>query len=523
MPAGLWQDLGVLVRLARDFPAFARSPLALEPARVHVRRRLDARAERFLSIAQQAIYGHQGSPYLQLLRAAGCEYEDLQTLVRQEGLENALVRLAADGVYVTFDEFKGRREAVRGSRRFAFGESDFDNPRLRSHFEVRSGGTRGPATAVKMHLAFVTEMAATTALAFDVHGLTDHDHVIWLVGGVTPMLIYTKLGRPPVAWMFPVQPLPFAARAGSRFLAALGRIWGTPLPVPAFHDLGDPGGMAERLAALLRDGRRVCVTGYASSAVRIAGAARERGLSLSGVCFITLGEPFTEAKRRIVEESGGRALVRYAFTEGGILGYACGTPAESDDLHFFTDCYALVQRHRPVADAGLEVDAFLVTSLLPSAPKVLLNVETGDYGRIERRPCGCALGEAGLTTHVSQIRSFEKLSGEGMTFVQTDLLRVLEQVLPARFGGTGADYQVVEEERDGILKLFLTISPRVGGVDERAARDAFLQELGRGGGFEAAGVEFWRRAETVTVRREWPKATKAGKILPFQLEKPPAP
>jgi hypothetical protein len=104
--------------------------------------------------------------------------------------------------------------------------------------------------------------------------------------------------------------------------------------------------------------------------------------------------------------------------------------------------------------------------------------------------------------------------------VQTDLLRVLEQVLPSRFGGTGADYQVVEEEQDGILKLFLTISPSVGAIDERAARDAFLEELGREGGFEQVGVEFWRRAETVTVKRDWPRATKAGKILPFQLERP---
>jgi hypothetical protein len=520
MPGGFWQDLGVLARLTRDFPGFVRSPLTLDQARDRARRRLDARTDRFLSIAQHAIYGHPGSPYLELLQAAGCEFGDIKALVAQEGLEGALARLAAAGVYVTFDEFKGRREAVRGSRRFSFRESDFDNPNLRSHFEVRSGGTRGPATAVKMQLAFVTEMAASTALAFGVHGLGGHAHVIWLVGGVTPLLIYTKLGRPPVAWMVPVQPLPFQVRAGSRFLAALGRACGTPLPVPAFHDLADPGGMAERLSAFLSDGTGVCVTGYASSAVRIAAAARERGINLSGACFITLGEPFTEGKRRIVEDSGAKALVRYAFTEGGILGYACGSPTEPDDLHFFTDCYGITQRHRPVGGTGLRVDAFLVTSLLPPAPKILLNVETGDYGRIDARPCGCALGAAGLTTHVSGIRSFEKLSGEGMTFVQTDLLRVLEQVLPSRFGGTGADYQVVEEEQDGILKLFLTISPSVGAVDERAARDAFLEELGREGGFEQVGVEFWRRAETVTVKRDWPRATKAGKILPFQLERP---
>jgi hypothetical protein len=146
-------------------------------------------------------------------------------------------------------------------------------------------------------------------------------------------------------------------------------------------------------------------------------------------------------------------------------------------------------------------------------------VETGDYGLIERRECGCEMGAGGLTTHVSGIRSFEKLSGEGMTFVQTDLLRVLEEVLPARFGGTAADYQVVEEEVNGILRLALIISPRLEAIDEDAARETFLTELGHEGGLERLGAEFWRRAHTVTVKREWPKATKAGKILPFQLER----
>lgn len=443
----------------------------------------------------------------------------MERLVGEHGLEGALSHLAASGVYVTFDEFKGRREAVRGSARFAFAEADFDNPLLAPHFEVRSGGTRGPATAVKMHLAFVTELAASTALAFRAHDLEHYDQLIWLVAGLTPTLIYARLGRPPAAWLYSVDPLPLPVWAGSRYLAALATVWGSRLPVPAYHDLADAAGLARRLAARLRGGRRVCLTTYASSAVRVAAAAAEGGTDLSGVCFITLGEPFTAGKHAVVERAGARALVRYAFTEGGILGYGCGTAASPDDLHFFSDCYGLVQRRRPVGDMGMEVDAFLVTALLPSAPKVLLNVETGDYGRVERRSCGCLLGDAGLDVHLSCIRSFEKLTGEGMTFVQTDLLRILEEVLPARLGGTGADYQVVEEEEDGILRLSLIISPRVGAVDEALAREIFLRELGHHNGFQRAGAQVWRKAETVVVRRRAPIPTRAGKILPFQIEK----
>jgi hypothetical protein len=167
-----------------------------------------------------------------------------------------------------------------------------------------------------------------------------------------------------------------------------------------------------------------------------------------------------------------------------------------------------------VGGFGLTVDAFLFTSLLPTAPKVLLNVESGDYGMMEERTCGCGLGAVGLRTHVAEIRSFEKLSGEGVTFVQTDLLRILEHTLPARFGGTSTDYQILEVEgSDAITRLLLVISPRIGAIDEEHARRVFLDELGQDG----LSAAIWQRLDTVQVRRQWPEPTRAGKILPFHL------
>jgi len=513
-------DLAMLARLTRDFRGFIRTPITSEQAVEIMQGRLAAREERFLRMAKRAIYGHPRSPYDQLLRAAGCEFGDVKALVDNEGLEAALSRLVEAGVFVTFDEFKGRKEAVRGSQRFVFAEDDFDNPHLSPHFEARSGGSRGPSTPVKRGLPSIADLAAKTALALNAHRLSHSDHVLWLIAGLTPMLIYAKLGRPPIAWFYPSKPLPVKLHAGSRYLAALGRLQGCHLPAPAFLDLQDPARMAIWLATRLKEGKPVCVTTYASSAVRICAAAKERGFNLNGACFITLGEPYTEAKQQMVEATGARALVRYAFTEAGIIGYGCADPQLSDDLHLFSDCYALIQRSREVADSGLSVGAFLFTSLLPSAPKILLNVESGDYGTIEMRGCGCQLGDVGLTTHLAKIRSFEKLSGEGMTFVQTDLLRVLEEVLPAHFGGTSADYQVLEEEGEhGILRLLLIVSPKIGPVDADRVRHAFLAELARDGGFARLSAEVWRRAGTVQVKRQWPVATKAGKILPFHVIK----
>ena len=249
-------------------------------------------------------------------------------------------------------------------------------------------------------------------------------------------------------------------------------------------------------------------------------AARERGVSLEGVCFVTLGEPFTEAKRRVVQAAGARALVRYAITELGIIGYGCGTAQESDDVHFFSDSYGLIQRPRSIGECGLTVDAFYFTSLLRSAPKVVVNLESGDFGRLGRRSCDCALGSIGLQDHISEIRSFEKLSGEGMTFATTDLLHVLEERLPARFGGSSSDYQLIEQEDEqGILRLHLIVSPSVRTGDDDQIRRTFLDELGRDGATANFGAVYWERAGTVEVRRRSPIATRAGKILPFHLLK----
>ncbi len=62
-------------------------------------------------------------------------------------------------------------------------------------------------------------------------------------------------------------------------------------------------------------------------------------------------------------------------------------------------------------------------------------------------PAGMAVWLASrLSEGRPRIRSFEKLSGKCMSFVETDLLRSLEEALPTRFGGTGSDYQLLEEE-----------------------------------------------------------------------------
>ena len=516
------RDGGMLARLTRDLPGFLGHPADAAGAAGVVKLRLERREQELLGMLRQAIYGNPRSPYRQLLEAAGCELGDVRALVAQHGIEGALTRLADAGVYLSYEEFKGRAPVVRGSRRFAFDEHDFDNPAIRPHFEVRTGGTTGRSVTIRRSLAFVADQALDLALVLRAHGLERAEQVIWMTAGVTHLLRYARLGITPGAWFYPVKPVPPTVRAGSLYLSLLSRALGHGIPAPRYFDLRDAAGMAHWLAERVRRGRPVCVSTYPSSAARVAAAAAEHGLDLTGVWFDIGGEPFTPAKLRALEAVGAKTMQLYALMEAGIVGYGCATPAAPDDLHLLADSHVLARRRRAVGLAGGEVDAFLLTVLLPSAAKIMLNVENGDFGEIEERPCGCELGALGLTTHLSYVRSFEKLTGEGVAFVRTDLVPLLEEVLPARFGGTSADYQLLEEEDgQGVMRLYLLVGPRVGPVDDEAVRAAFLAGLSPQGGIEQLSADVWERAGTVRVRRQEPVANGVGKVLPFYFARRP--
>jgi hypothetical protein len=511
-------DAAMIGRLTRDLPAFLRERMTPDRARAIVTRRLETRGERFLRMMERVVYGHPASPYRWLLRTAGCEPGDLRALVAREGVEGALAELAAEGVHLTSDEFKCRRPIVRGSARLVPVEEDFDNPAVLPHFERWTSGSRSRGTTVKMSLSYVAEAAANHALALDAHGLAEADHAVWLTGPFIYLLTFAKLGRPPLAWFHPLRPLPWKAWAVGRYVQGLGRLLSCPLPGPTWIDLQAPERLVTWLAARLAEGHNVCVTTYASSAVRVAVAARERGVSLKGVHFLTLGEPFTEAKQRAVEAAGALGVVRYGFVEITLDACACPDRRSADDQHLFSDGLAVIQAPDPAGVSGLAVGRFRFTTLLANAPKILLNVENGDFGILERRPCHCALGALGLRDHISQVRSHEKLTSEGMTFVATDLARVLEEVLPTRFGGSGADYQVLEEEAgQGLVRLYLLVHPRIEGVDPAAVKRVFLEELARGGHLERYMASMWERAETVEVRRHAPQPTGSGKVLFFHV------
>src|SRR5438132_428416 len=137
------------------------------------------------------------------------------------------------------------------------------------------------------------------------------------------MLRCLGLGHPPIAWFYPVAPLPWKVRVLGELLHYYGRQVGVPFPRPVWLDLRESERMACWLATRLRAGRRVAFTQYASSGVRVAEAAARLGLSLEGVCFLCIGEPFTRAKLAAIEAVGGVAAPSYSTTETGAMGIRC--------------------------------------------------------------------------------------------------------------------------------------------------------------------------------------------------------
>lgn len=507
-------------RLLRDLPAFARRPIGPAEATATIKRRLETRTGRFLAIAAWGIYGYSRSPYRRLLRAAGCELGDLRALVTTEGLEGALERLARRGVYLDFDEYKGQRPVVRGSERFVLAGADLDNPREAPHLFSRTGGTRGAGSVVKISLSLIASHAPNIRAALEVYGFEDGDHVLWMITPVTQVLRAIAIGHRPIAWFYPVAPLHWRVRLLGELLHRYGRWIGCPLPRPVYLDLRESERMARWLAARLAEGRRLVFSGYTSSIVRVAEAADCLGLSLAGTLFQCIGEPFTRAKLAALEAVGALGVPSYSATEAGIMAKGCTAALASDDMHVFTDAFAMIPRHRGAGESDDAIASLHVTTLLESASKILLNVDLGDYAELGRRECGCPFEAIGLREHMWDVGSHEKLTSEGMTFVRSRLVRLLEEELPARFGGASTDYQLVEEEGPGgIPRLLLLVDPRLGVLDEAALRRTFLAILRADDLPGQYMARVWEHADTVRVRREAPRATGAGKVLPFHLER----
>lgn len=512
-------SLGFLAALG----AFVRSPIGPDECRRLLTSSLTQRETSLLRVFRRLAAGDPATPYRRLLDHAGIRLGDVESLVRRGGVEDALGRLHAAGVYVTLDEFKGRRPIRRGSLTFDVTAADFDNRALTASFVARTGGSRSRGRKLLIDLDLIAHEACyewQTATSF---GQVEAVRALWKpvppgTSGLKVALRWAKIGRPISRWF--TQNPPWNWREWQHTLFNVGSMvasrWASrALPWPAHVPPAEALTVARWLAYQRRAGRRAALETNVSSAVRVCQAAETAGLDIAGAVFYGGGEPYTEGKEAVVSRAGCRVAVNYAMSESGRIAVPCADPRAPDDAHVVTDKVVLLQREAAVTSGT--VPGLFLTGIHPSTPKVMINVEVGDYATVETRPCGCRWNDLGFTQHLHGIRSYEKLTAEGMHFVGGVLVTLIEQVMPATFGGTLLDYQLVEHERNGLPVVSLVISPRLGEIDADRARDRVLQELGRGDAASRMMAMRWRDTGTLQIERREPYTTSAGKVLALHV------
>lgn len=525
----LIDDVKMYGRFGFGLSRFLRHPITVHEAAAAIRRRMAERDSNFLRVLQRGIFEYQRSPYLPLFRLAQCEAGDVADMVRRDGLEKTLLALREAGVYVTFEESKGRVPIVRGGKEFPVAARDFDNPWMQAHYFSESGGSTGAGTRVHHDLDYLAVRATHDAVSYDAHGVLNAPIGVWRGvlpdgSGINTILSLCRCGRSPARWFTPGGP---ALRKPSRWkfpianqlTVLIGRACGVAVPWPEHV----PVERADQIASWARQmvQRHGCcaLAMVASRALRVALAARQGGIDLTGVTFVISGEPVTAAKVEGIRAAGATYFTTYGYSEAGRIGRGCRHPASSNDLHLLTDMCAVIPYPRTLP-GDVTVPALNVTCLLPSSPKILLNAESDDYGILEQRSCGCPLEALGYTTHVCDIRSFRKLTGEGVSALGIDLLNILEDFLPRRFGGTALDYQLMEEEdQQGLTTISLIINPTIPIRDEAAVISALLAAMRAQSPASAAAGETWCQSGNLRVKRMHPVLTARGKLLPLYVPK----
>ncbi|MCP5109202.1 MAG: hypothetical protein GY953_00035 [bacterium] len=370
-------------------------------------------------------------------------------------------------------------------------------------------------------LRFVRDCAANAALFLNARGGGNWVKGDWetpRAGARFRLVKYATFGDPPAAWFTQIHPadpaLSPVVRWNTRAIHWAGALAGRPFPKPVYAPVSDPAPVAHWLSWVLRDGGTPHVFTFPGSAVRLCRTARQDNIDIAGAHFTLSGEPITEARSETIRGAGCDPAPRYGSMECGAIGYGCERREHADEVHLLTGMHALIQAGADGEVIGLPPTALLITALHPHSPFLMINTSMGDQAQLTQRDCGCPLEQLGWRTHLHSVRSFEKLTGGGVTFLGTDVIRILEEALPSCFGGKPTDYQLAEaENRDGEPQLVLRVHPSVGEVNEPLLAEAFLAELSSDSNTNAAMAQRWRDSNTLRIARRPPAISRAGKIL----------
>jgi hypothetical protein len=505
-------------RMALGLAAYQLSPRQRDPVAA-IRDQMEHRSERFLMTAHWAL-SRPENLYRKLCDAAGCSYADLEATVRRDGIARATQQLLDAGVFLRHSEFRGREPVIRSGREIHWKPSDLASPWGRSLVEQSTSGSSANRLTSPLGRRLMLYREGYEVLNANEFDLWSRPRV--LISSILPsvwpfryMLACDRIGMPIDHW-FTLGGLSTAAHyaMATRFLIEELRLLGAKLPRPRALSSNDFTEIARLLDRFRSEGRPGFLRGVVSPITRIASAARDQGLNLEGTIVSVAGEALTDAKREIIESTGARVYPQYQSSEIGAAGFACRHMTAGNCVHVFEDALSFLAQPLPLGH-----NALYATSLLPWAPRVLINVEVDDSAVIEKSTCGCEFGRLGFGLQMHDIFSYGKVTGQGMTMQAADLLHVLEVKLPRQFGGAPGDFQLAEVEGDAQTQMLLRVSPRVGITSLDSVRMYFLEQIATlQGGHLSTRVWSFTRGLRVVIQE--PETTFTGKTHAIRLRGP---
>lgn len=519
--------------MARGIRRLTRDPVRVDDARATVRAEVERRGERFLTALDALVWPFPDGPLHQLLVAAGLEAGDVRGLVGDRGLVASLEHLRDVGVYVSYEEQQGKQPIVRGSTRIDADPSSFFNPIVPADYMATTGGSRSKGTPVELSFRWQRRQGVQRAIQHSLLGTTGAPTAVWLpvfpsAAGYGAVMKQAAGGNRPERWFSQI-PVDLAGieshkQLANRAIPALNALARTGLPSPEHVPSSDPEPVVRWMVDAVERAGTAAIAGYATSITAAARWAIEQDVRLDGVVAFPASEPVTSGKLAAIRASGMQALPAYAFVPEGTIAIGCPSLGD-EEYHVWDQDLAVVTRRRDRGD-GTEVDALCWTSLAIEAPRVLLNVENDDFGRLDHDlGCDCPLGDLGLRTRLSDIRGMSKVVAAGISIDGSTFDHLCEELLPARIGGGPGDYQFVEDDTGGSTVIQLRIRPTVGVVDIDAALRIVRAEIERDE-FGVLASSVWGDDGHVRVVRTDPIITRAGKQLAFERLSPttrPAP
>jgi hypothetical protein len=515
-------DVKYLAHTAWCLRNYLKKPLTVNQAMHDIKIRMANREQNFLNLANKSIYENQNSPYRKLLLWAGCDYADLQDGVRRQGLNKTLEKLRDEGVYITLDEFKSKVPISRKGLTVETSEADFNNPLSAGKgFQFTTSGSRSNGTDVMYSWDFIAGEAANELILYETHNLAKAPLAFWLPvlpcsSGIMNFLLNIKFRRPPDKWFSQLSADSEGVsrknrRAESNILLCC-RFLGFPAPRPEFVDIGCADKVARWMQATRKSKGVGVVRTYVSSAVRIVQAAIDKGIDISGNVIFTGAEPLTQRRAAFIKSAGVKALPRYVATETGLIGASCGNGSCPDEMHVYLDRLAIIQRPCETAVGGHKVNSFLFSTLLNNAGKILLNTDIGDFGNLTVNKCGCLFGQLGMDVCVSEVRSYDKLTCEGMTLLGSHIEDAVGEVVEEA-GGCPDDFQFWEtHDKIGLAKLIIAVNPRLA-INEEKFIAEIMDKLNR----KKLNItsQIWEQAKVLQLVRAYPKMSKGFKLLPI--------